>query len=50
VTTVKIDKDLLIAIKKFRKKASKRIVYSSDTQFVNIAVQKLLKEEGEETE
>lgn len=50
MTTVKIDKGLLIAIKKFRKKQSKRITYSSDTQFVNIAVQNLLKTEGEEIE
>jgi len=50
MTTVKIDKSLLAKIQTFRKKPSKRIIYSSDMQFVNIAVQKLLKAEGEDIE
>ena len=43
--SVKIDKELLVRIKKLTKKSSKRIKYSSAKQFVNIAVLELLEEE-----
>ena len=45
-TTVKINKSVLDEVKKFRKKPAKAIRYTSDKQFVNIAVIELLKKEG----
>lgn len=42
---VKIDKDLLEKVEKIISAKSKKIIYPSKKQFVNIAVLKLLEEE-----
>lgn len=44
--TVKIDEDLLEKVKKLIKSKDKKLKYANTKQFINVAVIKLLEEEG----